>query len=490
MLIKNIYIRLGTNFFTAGIGLISSILIIKTFGAEVYGKIFYYYSLAGIFTIFTDLGLSTAYNKFLASEENPRTIITYIFLQVFLIVIYIFILFFAYFLKFKNDGINNKLFFIAFAVAVFDLIGQFFTATLIGKRDFSYLSKLEIITSLTVFAYNLIVCFVITSKYYLAANRVVLHLVTITAGMLYFYNHKLIKVYRPRWGDVKKYLYYSLPLAFSSIVSQFVVNIDNLIVGKLIGMTELGLYQIALRCYQAIDKFIKPVTNTMFSELVHRINNIPSFFHKKFRDLVQVLNLFGGILALGLIFLSTPAINLFFKPEYSRSAFILKFFSLAVLAKLFWRPYGQVILAIEKHKIGSYLQPLSLLVRIGCYYLLIPLTIGNFYLGAAALPLTEFILWIFPVGLVEMAILRKKYGNLHVGEIAIKIWLPLVLIIFSGLLISRSVVMLPVVLVLFLTVEYFLGIVTRQRLSELVAPLKMIYNGRGSLLWARRKGGC
>ena len=141
MFVKNIYIRLGTNVLNVLIGFIPFIFIVRIFGVEVLGNIAYYYSLAGIFSLFADMGLSTAYNKFLASKEDHRDITTYLFLKSFLIAVYILIFFSAYFLKFRSDVINEKFLFIAFAVVVFDLIAQFFKATFVGRRDFAFLSK-------------------------------------------------------------------------------------------------------------------------------------------------------------------------------------------------------------------------------------------------------------------------------------------------------------------------------------------------------------
>jgi len=215
MLVRNIYIRVGTNILTIGIGLVAFVLIIRTYGVEVVGNIAYYYSLAGIFSLFADLGISTAYNKFLASKENTRDITVYLFLKSFLIAVYILVFFLAYIFKLKNDGIDDKLLFIVFAGVVFDLIGQIFTSTFTGRRDFSTLSKLEIVSALTVCVYNITACFVIVNKYFLAGNLAVPHLVIITGGLFYFGRHRLFKPHKPKWPDIKKYKDYCLPGALS-----------------------------------------------------------------------------------------------------------------------------------------------------------------------------------------------------------------------------------------------------------------------------------
>ncbi len=474
MLVKNVYVRIGASVLNVAIGLVPFIFIIKVFGKEVVGSIAYYYGLAGALSLFADLGVSTAYNKFLASEENPKDISTYLFLKIILISIYILIFCTAYFVKLKNDDINHMLLLIGFAFILCDLIGQFFTATMIGKRDFVFLSKVEITASVFVCVYNLAICFWIPNIYLLAANMVFFRLIVIIGGVFYFYKYRLLKICRLEWKGVKKYVDYALPIAFSSISARLTSHIDKVLLGRFIGMGELGLYQIAFRCYSVLDKVIKSVTHTMFSETIHRIANVPKFFHKRFRDIVHILNFSGSILALMLIFASTTVITLFFGEDNIRSAFIVKFFALTVLAKLFWHPYGHIVYAIEKHKLVLYLAPLNLIITIVCYYYLIPLKIGQFYLGAAALPLTEFVVLAFPTGLMGMWILKKEYGCLYVWSIISKIWLPLAVFIVIGYLFNYSIFVLAAVLPLFLVVEYYCNILTKERCSDLIKPFKAV----------------
>jgi O-antigen/teichoic acid export membrane protein len=473
--LKNIYIRLGANAFIEAINFVTSVLLFRAFGAEIIGLIAYYYSLAGICSLFTDLGISTAYNKFIASEQRHEDITAYLFLKLLLIGLYVVIFFGVYFLKLRTTGLDDMLLFILFLGFFLDLLGQIFTSTFIGRRDFAYLSKVGIISSVILAGYNLIVCFVIRDKYFLAGNKIILPMMTIAAGIIYFHNKKIFRLEPPRWVVIKKYVSYSLPIAFSSIVSQFTSYFDKLIVGKLVGIEEVGWYQIALRCYTVLDNFVRPVTETLFTEIIHRIANVPSFFHKKFRDLVEVLSFSGSVITIGIVFLSTPMIYYLLGAGNIRGAFILKFFSLALLAKLFWRPYQHVLYAIEKHKWILYPLPVQLVVMVACYYFLIPLKLNGFYLGAAALPLTEFIIWILPGGLITIYLLKKEYGNIHMAEIILKTGLPLLIVVVAGYMFKFSLLALPVLLILFLAVEYIFKVINKERWNQLVEPLNLAF---------------
>jgi O-antigen/teichoic acid export membrane protein len=278
----------------------------------------------------------------------------------------------------------------------------------------------------------------------------------------------------PQAGHFKKYISYSLPIGFSSVCERLLSYFDKLVLGNLLGTAEVGFYQIAQRCYAGVDRFIKPVTTTMFTEVVHRISAGPSFFRKQFKNLVETLNFAGAIFVIIIIFAAKPVVQLFFGAENLRSAFILQFFALSVMGRLFWRPYNNVIFAIEKHRLIVALEPLNLAVIIAGYYLLIPLKIGQtLYLGAAALPIIEFVTWLLPTGFLRIIILKKQYGNIYMWDVILKIWLPLAVMISTALFV-KNILMLPLVIFVFVLVEYFLNIINGQRLKQLVAPLKQI----------------
>lgn len=410
MFARNIFIRVITNLVTSLIGFLPTVFIVKVFGTEVLGKIAFYYSIAGTISTFVDVGFEKAYNKFLAAEEKSKDMAAFLCLHLSLVVLFIGVFLFAYFWKFReSQSLDLLLLRLAFMVIVLELIAQFFNATFIGKRDFAFLSILEITSSVLLFFYSLAICFFWPDIHLIAVNRAILPGVTVVGGLYYFYRKKLFDMEMPEKSDFKKYFSYSVPIAFSSMSGRLMGFLDKLAIGGLLGNNEVGFYTIAQRCYGFVDKLIKPITNTMFTEIVHRISITESFFHKQFKDLVEMLNFFGGVLVIFIIFLSRPIVQIVFGTENLRAAFILQFFALAVMGRLFWRPYSHMIFAIERHRLICLLEPFTIATVVGCYYFLIPMRIGeSFCLGAAALPITEFITWVLPVGFL------RKIGRAHV----------------------------------------------------------------------------
>ncbi|MFL4473460.1 oligosaccharide flippase family protein [Paeniglutamicibacter sp. MACA_103] len=76
----------------------------------------------------------------------------------------------------------------------------------------------------------------------------------------------LRKFYRPglRWTIVGPLLGFGLPLAMSNLLSQVLLNIDNVFVARLLGVEELGAYSIAF----AVSVWSTAVLGTMLNSVV------------------------------------------------------------------------------------------------------------------------------------------------------------------------------------------------------------------------------
>ncbi len=475
-MIKNTYIRVGSNILTSAIGILPIILIIRIFGVSTWGKVVYYYSVAGLYTIFADFGFSQAYSKFLAADDKPEDISTFLFFK-FLFTIFTLAIFFgAYFFKFRHSDFDVALLFSVFGVLLAELAAQFFTLTFVGRRDFVYYSVVEILASLLVFVYVLFVCFVMPNIYMLAVSKAILPLVTVVGGLIYFRRNGLSYFLPLRLSDIRRYFSYAFPIAFSSVLGRFLSYFDKVALGSLLGVSEVGIYQIALRCYAFFDKLIKPVTNTMFTEIAHRISNVPDFFHKKFQDLLQVLNFFGGLLAICLVFGSSFVVVGIFGIENIRAAFILKFLVFSIVSRLFWRPYSHVIYSIEKHRLIALIEPFGAVVMISLYYLLIPLDISGIKFGAAALPISEFTAWLLPAGFLRIIVLKRHFGVIGLRSLLVRIYCPLAFIFVVGYFLDYSVIALLPALAVFTAVEIYLGILTKARWIELTKPFCKVFS--------------
>ncbi len=481
MLIQNIYARLGSNIIQGGLSVIASIFIVRILGIDIVGQIAYYYGLVGMLTLFTDMGIGTAYMKFMASDNSHgQDIAGYLFLKLGFVALFCLIAWIAFHYFYKSPSLDKTLFFIAFLITLIEVLSQFFSATLSGIRNFILLSKIEIAGSIILFLYNLFVCLLYPSIYLLALNMAIQPLILIIAGAYHCVRYNVVTFEKPEKETLMKYFRYSYPLAFSSIVGLFTTHFEKVIIGRLIGIKELGFYRLALGIFSGFDRLIKPVTSTLFTELSYRVNRSFDFIKTAFRDLVQTINLIASLLALLLIFTSKPIISLFYGVENIRTAIILQFFALSIISRLFWRPYRHILFAVEAHHPLTYLSIFEFVLRLSLYYFLIPLKVKGIPLGAIAIPLTEFILWIIPTGIYNIIALLQRFESIHIRSVILRIWLPLGLLVFAAAFINFNLFLLPVFFCLFLALEYYLDIFTKERWQTLLSPLyEIVHHPKG-----------
>src|SRR5690606_24338472 len=76
----------------------------------------------------------------------------------------------------------------------------------------------------------------------------------------------LKKFYWPgmNWKLLAPLIAFGLPLAMSNLLSQILLNVDNLFIGRLLGVEELGAYSIAF----AVSVWSTAVLGTMLNSVV------------------------------------------------------------------------------------------------------------------------------------------------------------------------------------------------------------------------------
>lgn len=475
MLIKNLYFRIGSNILRGSLSIISSIIIVHVFGVKVIGQIAYYYGLVGMLTLFSDLGVGISYRKFLTDPgSHEEDIATYILIKTTLLTLSCIIALTVFFFYRPTETLDSGLVVIVFVVTLIELVSHFFSDTLSGKRDFLIFSKIEVLGTIVLFAYNLAVCFLFPKLYWLAMNMVITPVILIIAGTCYCHKNRLFYLKKPTKKMLLKYVKYTYPIAFSSVVGIFSTHFEKVLIGKMIGMRELGLYRLALSLFSGFDMVIKPVTNALFTELSYRLNRVSDFVNTQFKEIVFILNLAGSLVFIFILFLSQPVVDLFYGPDNVRAAYILMCFSLVVVSRLLWRPYLHLLYAIEAHHPLAYLSVISFGLRLGLYFVLIPITIKGHLIGAMAIPLSEAILWIIPTGVYNFYVLKKRFDQIHLKEMIIKMWTPLLILTVVSACFSFSLILFPIILILFLLIEYHFNIITQKRWSKMVSPTKSL----------------
>jgi O-antigen/teichoic acid export membrane protein len=146
-------------------------------------------------------------NKFLAAEDDSKDVFAYLVLKSILIFAYVLVFAAIYLLKYRYETGNNILLRIGFYAIFLELVADFFTNTMIGKRDFFYLSVVEIVSACVLFIYTIGVCFGKPDVYLLAYSKVVVPVISIIGGFFYFGEKDLFRFSMPQASHFHGFIY-------------------------------------------------------------------------------------------------------------------------------------------------------------------------------------------------------------------------------------------------------------------------------------------
>ncbi len=205
----------------------------------------------------------------------------------------------------------------------------------------------------------------------------------VKSAALYLFSGKFVKIKIPTleinlWIRVLKA---SFPLAIGSIFGAVIRNIDVMMITRMRGFAEVGLYTVAYRIFDmsltlpiALIVSVFPLMSKFYKEDLSMLQKI----HQKTFDILSVC---GILLAALVVVLADKIIILIFGPTYINSSFALRMLIFSSLFVYISIGTGTLLIAAGKQIIQMWLVILSAILSIILNYILI----RHFGLNGAAI---------------------------------------------------------------------------------------------------------
>lgn len=233
--------------------------------------------------------------------------------------------------------------------------GQQFETLLRKELRFKELSIRDIIGKLV----GLVIAFVLANYKFGVYSLVYSNLATafISTILLVCYglgNYKPMLIFSGRSLKGKGFFSFGLFQMGEQIVNYFNSQFDTLLIGKLLGMEALGIYNIAktlaFKPYQIINPIITKVAFPLFAKVQHDVQKLRDTYLKMIRILTTVN---GPIYAI-VIVLAKPLIYIFFGKNWSAAIPFLQILSVSALCNSIGNPIGALQLARGRADLGFY----------------------------------------------------------------------------------------------------------------------------------------
>ena len=450
-IVKQLFYRFGGTFFS----FISQILLVRVYGASFLGDITLVVSSVGILSVLTDLGISNAIKKFIASEEKGFFIFNAFVLKLILLLLFVIanvILCHMSYFDFQN--MNLKMYWCALLCISISIIADLFTSIYQANKNFTFLGRIGVISSLFGLIITVFCCLFPTIGWLLVIVPFVLDILIFITGIYHYrrfispFDNKFVIV------ETKRILKFSHSLIFSSIISRLFSYLDKIVISWMFGKYDLGLYQIANTLYAKLDVVVKTVTTTIYPFIINNIVKKKHYLNYSFRLLVSWFNILSVFIFLILILISKDLLQILYQIQNDIVVLTFQLLCLEILCKLLWRPYLIVLQGLNKHHLVNYFSIFSCFYRVGIWYILFILK-DFINLGIASFPLTEFIIWFSVNGLISLYSLRNNSLTVFTVKIICKIWLSGFIIIIFMVITKFNILLYPLYVTLYLIILYF-----------------------------------
>ena len=357
-----------------GLGFVITAWTARFLGTELFGLWNYAIAFTALFSVFSTLGLDSIVVKELVKEEKRRNEI----------------LGAAFFLKLIGGGIalllsvasiymiraGDELVHVLVAIIASGFIFQSFDVI-----DYFYQSKLK--SKLTVVARNC--AFLISASIKIAlllseaslVNFVVASLIEVAFAsvfLLLLYSRKSgsVTAWTIRSGVVWKLTKESFPLLFANMVILIYMRTDQIMLGNMIGDSEVGVFSAAVRLSEAWYFIPLIITNSLLPSIIAAKDSDSAGYVSKVQRSFDIMAILGTSTAVTITVLAYLIIQLVFGSEYQRAAPILTIHTWTSVFVFIGFASGNWFVVENLQKFVFYRTLAGAVINVGLNLLLIP----------------------------------------------------------------------------------------------------------------------
>jgi len=156
------------------------------------------------------------------------------------------------------------------------------------------------------------------------------------------------------FNSIKGFFKFGLFQMGESLLNYFNRDFDTILIGKLLGLEAVGIYNVAktlaMRPAQIINPIVTQISFPVMAKLQHDINQLKKVYLKTI-DLLSTINF--AIYAF-VAFFAEPIIILFFGEKWHSAVLVLRILSLYAMVRSTGNPIGALIYARGRADLGFY----------------------------------------------------------------------------------------------------------------------------------------
>lgn len=362
--------------------------LLRFLDADEFGLVAMVFSFTGIVNIFQDSGLSSAVIHFQDTGKKELSTI-FSFNVLFGILLAVGTFFSAPLVaSFYNESELTHLIQIITISFIFFSVSQLHLTLLKKNLHFNVIARIEVIGNLSNSTMAVILAyhdFGALSLVYGNLTYAIVKTILLLLNKQEQFSMKLDFNFR----EIKKYFVFGYYHVGEKLINFFNSNVDQILIGKMLGKASLGYYSIAMQLVAQPLQKINPMINQVIFPVFSKIQNENEKLKNAYYEMLRYLSLINFPLLLGLAAVAFPFMEVYSGSGWEQSAVIIQILAVNALVVVVNNPVGSLQLAKGRPELGFYwnlavafLMPVSIffaakfdlvtvaVVRLGLYYIL------------------------------------------------------------------------------------------------------------------------
>jgi polysaccharide transporter, PST family len=378
-----------------GLGLFVGVWVARYLGVQQFGLLNYATAFVGLFSTFSDLGLSSLAIRSIANEPDQKDLIlgTIFRLKLFGGIATLFLTVGSIFAFRQNDTLTIIIVAILASVGIFqafDTIDIWFQSQMQSK--YVVIAKN---TAFIIITLSKIILIYIHAPLLVFAGATLAEAGLGALGLIAVYKIKRHSLHLWRWSLplAKTLLRESWPLILSGLTIMIYMKIDQIMLGEMISIQAVGIYSSATRISE-VWYFIPTAIASSVAPAIYAAKKEKNEFlyYRRIEQLLRLLSLIAILIAVPMSFLSGTIMTSLFGNEYAASGPILAvhiwaalFVFLGVGSSYWFIAEGLVHLTFSRTLIGA-------ITNVTLNFILIPIYSG---VGAAIATVVSYAIAAF-----------------------------------------------------------------------------------------------
>ncbi|WP_310877415.1 MOP flippase family protein [Priestia megaterium] len=360
--------------------------------------------VVGFADIFMDAGVSNAIIQ--KKDINNKQLSTLYWLNIIggVLIFFILHLITPLISHFYNEPILENAISLISLIFIVIPFGQQFQVLLQKELEFNKIAIIEIIANIAGTVVTIIAAFfdmqVFSLVYGQLTNTSIKTLLFFIVG---------IKAHRPQLyfkpKEVIDLIKFGLFQSGDRILNYLNANIDNLIIGKLLGAHVLGIYTLANNVINMPANKINPVITRIAYPAFSKIKDNKEILTRNYFKVITVLSYINFPIFFGLIFVVTNLSSDVFADKWKESIIIIQILSVCGLLRSIGNPVGALLMAKGRADLGFKFNLVKSVFQV------ITLIIASYFLDLIGIAIVKVIISIFDIVFSYKYLIKKLLGN-------------------------------------------------------------------------------